>query len=85
MDTTRSGQDRRDTPAENRLNVALIINDLAYIKQKIDMMCKADVDQDSRLTKVERLAWAATVAVGVLSAIFVPIAVAAIKKWLGLP
>ena len=86
MDTTaRDRQSRRDTPSENRLNVALVINDLAYIKQKIDMMCIADVDQDIRLTKIERLAWAVTVAVSVLAAIFIPIVVAAVKKWLELP
>ena len=87
--STRDGRDGRDkrgnTPTENRLSVALILNDLAYIKEKIDLMCKAGVDQDTRLTKVERLAWAVTVAVGALGAVFIPIAVAAIKKWLELP
>ena len=82
----RDGRDsRNDTPRENQLSVALILNDLAYIKDKIDQMCKADIEQDTRLTRVERVAWAATVAVSVLGAIFIPIAVAAIKVWLGLP
>ena len=82
----RDGRDsRNDTPRENQLNVALILRDLGYIKDKIDLMCQSGVDQDSRLDRVERLTWAGASLIGLLTAIFIPIAVAAIKKWLGLP
>ena len=84
-DTVRTGNGRNDTPRENQLSVALIINDLAYIKEKIDLMCRADVDQDNRLIKVEQMIWGITIAVGILGAIFIPIAVSGIKLWLGLP
>jgi hypothetical protein len=80
----RDGRDSHDTPTENRLNVALILRDLAYIKERIDQMCKSDEEQDDRLTKVERLTWAGASLIGLLSAIFIPISVAAIKKWFGL-
>ena len=76
--------DARDTPTENRLNVALILRDLGYIKDKIDQMCKSDTDQSERLTRVERLTWAGASIVSLLAAIFIPIAVSAIKKWFGL-
>ena len=85
----RDGRDGRDshsdTPTENRLTLAVILRDLAYIKEKIDQMCKLGDAQDDRLQKVERLTWAGASIVALLSAIFVPIAVAAVKKWFGLP
>ena len=81
----RDGRDsRNDTPTENRLSVALILRDLNYIKEKIDQMCRQDTEQEHRLTNVERLTWAGTALLGLISAIFIPIAVAAIKKWFGL-
>jgi hypothetical protein len=64
--------------------VALILRDLGYIKQKIDQMCKLGDEQDERLSKVERLTWAGASLIGLLTTIFVPIAVAAIRKWLNL-
>jgi len=76
--------DERDTPTENRVSLALMLRDLGYIKDRIDQMCQSDKEQDDRLTKVERLTWAGGSLVGLLSAIFIPIAVAAIKKWFGL-
>ena len=66
------------------MNVVRILSDLTYIKKKIDQMCVLDVAQDARLSKVERLTWAGASIVALLAAIFVPIAVAAVKKWLGL-
>jgi len=81
----RDGRDsRNDTPRQNQLDVALILHDLRYIKDKIDQMCKIGDEQDERLTHVERLTWAGVSLVGLLSAIFIPIAVAAVKKWFGL-
>ena len=80
----RDGRDGRDTPRRNQIDVVRILSDLGYIKQKIDQMCKLGEDQDSRLDKVERLTWAGASLIGLLSAIFIPIAVAAIKKWFGL-
>jgi hypothetical protein len=73
-----------DTPTENRLNVALILKDLAYIKGKIDQVCAVNDAQDNRLDRIERVTWAVSSVAGLLAAIFVPIAVAAIKKWFGL-
>lgn len=66
------------------MSVALILRDLAYIKEQLAQICKSDTEQDERLTKVERLTWAGGSLVALLTAIFIPIAVAAIRKWLGL-
>ena len=91
MGAARNGRDGRDgrdscndTPRRNQMDVALILRDLGYIKEKIDQMCELGTEQDARLTRVERLTWAGASLLGLLSAIFVPIAVAAIKKWFGL-
>ena len=82
--TVDARSNNHDTPTENRLNLALVLRDLGYIKEKIDQMCQSDAEQDERLTKVERLTWAGASIVSLLAAIFIPIAVAAIKRWFGL-
>jgi len=80
----RDGRDGNDTPRENQINVVRILSDLKYIKDRIDQMCKVSENQDTRLDQVEKLTWAGASLVGLLTAIFIPIAVAAVKKWLGL-
>ena len=87
MDTNvRNGRDgHNDTPRENQINVALILRDLGYIKDRIDQICTLGTVQDKRLDHVERITWAVSAVTGLLVLIFVPIAIAAIKKWWGLP
>ena len=93
MDTTgadgRDGRDGRDghndTPRQNQISVALILRDLGYIKEKIDQVCKIGDIHDHRLDQVEKITWAVSAVTGLLVLIFVPIAIAAIKKWWGLP
>ena len=84
MDTNDRPRNSHDTPTENRLNVALILKDLAYIKVKMDQVCVVNDAQNTRLNRVERVTWAVSSVAGLLAAIFVPIAISAIKKWLGL-
>jgi len=93
VDTTgadgRDGRDGRDghndTPRQNQISVALILRDLGYIKEKIDQVCKIGDIHDHRLDQVEKITWAVSAVTGLLVLIFVPIAIAAIKKWWGLP
>jgi hypothetical protein len=73
-----------DTPTETRITVATLAVDLKYIRDKIDQMCDAGEKRDDRLDQVERITWAVGVGASLMAAIFVPIAIAAIKKWLGL-
>jgi len=83
---SRDGREgRNDTPRENQINVALILRDLAYIKERIDQICTADTKQEDRLKQIEKVTWAVSAVTGLLVLIFVPIAIAAIKKWWGLP
>ena len=89
----RNGRDsrdsRNDTPTENRLNVALILRDLGYIKDKIDQMCKADDDQNKRLNQVERVIWALGIVTGLIGSIVIGVSIvviaAALKVQWGLP
>jgi hypothetical protein len=74
----------RDTPRQNQLDVVRILGDLTYIRKQIDALLSCSDEHDNRLTHVERVTWAGASLVGLISAIFIPIAVAAIKKWLGL-
>jgi len=73
-----------NTPTQTKIDVAVIISELGYIRQKIDEMCGSDKDRDKRLTKVERAVWAIGGVSSVALAILIPIAVAAIKRWVGL-
>jgi len=73
-----------DTPTETRITVATLAIDLKYIRDKIDQICKTAGEQDKRLDNVERVTWAVGVAASLMGAIFIPIAIAAIRKWLGL-
>lgn len=73
-----------DTPTETRITVATLAIDLKYIRDKIDEMCDAGKERDGRLDQVERVSWAVGAGATLLGAIFIPIAIAAIKKWLGL-
>ena len=84
MDTNGRPRNSHDTPTENRLNVALILKDLAYIKVKMDQVCAVNDAQNTRLDRIERVTWAVSSVSGLMAAIFIPIAVAAIKKWFGL-
>jgi hypothetical protein len=59
-------------------------SNLAYIRQKIDQVCVQSAEQDERLDKAERSIWAIGGVASLMAAILVPVAVAAIKKWLGL-
>ena len=72
------------TPTETRITVATLAIDLKYIRDKIDSLCRDSQKQDKRLDSVERMTWAVGVGASLLGAIFVPIAIAAMKKWLGL-
>ena len=87
MDTNvRNGRDgHNDTPRENQINVAMILKDLAYIKERIDQVCKLGDLHDHRLDQIEKVTWAVSAVSALLVLIFVPIAIAAIKKWWGLP
>ena len=73
-----------DTPTETKITVATLLIDLKYIRAKLDDMCKSAEERDDRLTNVERVTWAVGVGSSLLGAIFIPIAIAAIRKWLGL-
>lgn len=73
-----------NTPTETRITVAEFAIDLKYIRDKIDEICLAAKERDSRLDQVERVTWAAGVGASLMGAIFIPIAIAAIRKWLGL-
>ena len=73
-----------NTPTETRITVAEFAIDLKYIRDKIDEICTDAKNRDGRLDKVERVTWAVSTGVALIAAIFVPIAVAAVKKWLGL-
>ena len=63
---------------------ATILTDLRYIRDKIDGLCDDSKVQDKRLDNVERVTWAVSSVAGLMAAIFVPIAIAAVRKWLGL-
>lgn len=77
--------DATTTPTtQTRIDIAVMASNLAYIRQKIDQVCDQFVEQDKRLDQVERITWAISAVSGLLAAIFIPIAVAAIKVWLGL-
>jgi len=73
-----------DTPTETKLTVATFAVDLKYIRDKIDDLCADSKVQDKRLDNVERVTWAVSAAASLMAAIFIPIAIAAIKKWIGL-
>jgi hypothetical protein len=73
-----------DTPTETRITVATLLVDLKYIRSKLDELCGHGIERDSRLDRIERVTWAVSAVASLIAAIFVPIAVAAIKKWLGL-
>ena len=77
--------DARDTPTQNRLDVALLLRDLGYIKDRIDQICQSDKKQDERLDHVERITWAVCAVTGLTALVFVPVAASALKMWLGLP
>ena len=72
------------TPTETRITVATLAIDLRYIRDKIDEICTAAKERDTRLDQVERVTWAVGVGASLMGAIFIPIAIAAIRKWLGL-
>jgi hypothetical protein len=72
------------TPSETRITVATLLVDLKYIRAMLDTMCKSAEERDDRLTNVERVTWAVGVGASLMGAIFIPIAIAAIKKWVGL-
>ena len=89
-DTTDRGRERRnDTPRENQISVALIVNDLAYIKKKIDQMCEEGDSQDKRLSQVEKVTWAIGIVTGVIGSIVIGGAItviaSALKGLWGLP
>jgi hypothetical protein len=69
------------TPTETKITVATLLVDLKYIRVKLDTMCKSAEERDDRLTNVERVTWAVGVGASILGAIFIPIAVYAIKLW----
>ena len=73
-----------DTPLETKITVATLLTDLRYIRDKIDGLCTDSKSQDKRLDNVERVTWAVSSVAGLLAAIFIPIAIAAVKRWLGL-
>jgi len=73
-----------DTPTETKISVATLLVDLRYIRDKLDGLCTDSKSQDKRLDNAERVIWAVSSVAGLLVTIFIPIAVAAIKKWLGL-
>jgi hypothetical protein len=73
-----------NTPTETRITVATLAIDLKYIRDKIDGLCDDSKTQDKRLDNVERVTWAGGIITSLLAAIFIPIAIAAIKKWVGL-
>ena len=72
------------TPTETKVTVAVLAADLQYIKNKLDQMCNRHDAQAERIDKLERLAWVVSGVGGLMAAILVPIAVASIKRWLGL-
>ncbi len=72
------------TPSETRITVATLLVDLKYIRAKLDSLCSDSEEQAKRLTNVERVSWAVGVGASLMGAIFIPIAIAAIRKWLGL-
>jgi hypothetical protein len=72
------------TPTETRITVAEFAIDLKYIRDKLDTLCDAGKERDGRLDQVERVTWAVGVGASLMGAIFVPIAIAAIRKWMGL-
>ena len=75
----------RDTPTENRIELALMLRDLAYIREQIDTVCKNEDAQDARLAILERVSWALVSVTLLLMAILTPVASAAIKLWFHLP
>ena len=86
----RDGRDsRNDTPRENQLSVALLLNDLRYIKDKIDEMCTQGEAQDKRLNQVERVTWAIGIVTGLIGSIVVGVTIvvlaSALKAQWGLP
>ena len=75
----------RDTPTENRIELALMLRDLAYIREQIDTVCQNEDSQDARLAILERVSWALVSVTLVLVAILTPVASSAIKVWFHLP
>ena len=73
-----------DTPSETRITVATLLVDLQYIRTRIDEMCGKGDERDHRLDKIERVTWAVSSVASLVAAILIPIAIAAIKRWLGL-
>ena len=69
-----------DTPISTKIEVAQILIELEHIKK--DLSCLVSYDQ--RITKVEKVTWMLTGVGSLIVAIFVPLSVAAIRKWLGL-
>ena len=69
-----------DTPISTKIEVAQILIELEHIKK--DLACL--VNYDARIKKVERVTWVLSGVGSLLAAIIIPLAVAAIKKWLGL-
>ena len=69
-----------NTPISTKIEVAQILIELEHIKK--DLACL--VDYDTRLKKVERVTWMLSGVGSLLAAIIVPLAIAAIRKWLGL-
>lgn len=79
-----NGGDAAITPTETKVTVAVLAADLQYIKTKLDQVCNRHEAQDVRIDKLERLAWVLSGTGGLMAAILVPIAVSALKQWLGL-
>lgn len=72
------------TPTSTKITVAELAVDLKYIKDKLDQIYGHTERQDERIDKLERVAWVISGVGTLMAAILVPVAVAGIKKWLGL-